>query len=64
VAVLDPRETKGLEFDAVIVVEPDRIVAASPRGLGDLYVAITRATQRLGVIHCADLPPGLASLNQ
>ena len=64
VAVLDPRETKGLEFDAVIVVEPDRIVAASPRGLGDLYVAITRATQRLGVIHRAELPSGLAGLNK
>ncbi|WP_352396657.1 AAA family ATPase [Kineosporia sp. NBRC 101677] len=62
VVVLEPRETKGLEFDAVIVVEPERILAASPRGLSDLYVAVTRATQRLGVVHCAELPQSLAAL--
>ncbi|MEV6344702.1 ATP-binding domain-containing protein [Actinoplanes sp. NPDC051851] len=42
-------EAKGLEFDAVIVVDPDLIVAESPRGENDLYVALTRPTQRLGV---------------
>ncbi|RZQ65693.1 ATP-binding domain-containing protein [Amycolatopsis suaedae] len=42
---------KGLEFDAVVVVAPDEIVAESPQGLNDLYVALTRATQRLGVVH-------------
>ncbi|GAB3268346.1 AAA family ATPase [Kineosporia babensis] len=62
VAVVEPRETKGLEFDAVVVVEPDRILAASPRGLGDLYVTVTRATQRLGIVHCSDLPTVLRSL--
>jgi DNA helicase IV len=50
------REAKGLEFDSVILVEPDRIVAESKRGLGDLYVAITRATQRLGVIYSGQRP--------
>ena len=44
-------ETKGLEFDAVLVVEPDRILADGPRGAAELYVALTRATQRLGVLH-------------
>lgn len=51
VSVLSVREAKGLEFDVVIIVEPQRIVDASPRGMNDLYVALTRATQRLGVVH-------------
>ena len=49
-SVLTVRQAKGLEFDAVIVVDPDGIVAESPRGRSDLYVALTRATQRLGVL--------------
>ncbi len=44
-------EAKGLEFDAVVLVSPDEIVAESARGWNDLYVALTRATQRLGVLH-------------
>lgn len=40
-------EVKGLEFDHVVVVDPDAIVAASPQGLQNLYVALTRATQTL-----------------
>lgn len=55
-------ETKGLEFDAVLVVEPERIVAAGPRGAAELYVALTRATQRLGVLHSDPLPAALAAL--
>jgi DNA helicase IV len=55
-------ETKGLEFDAVLVVEPQRILAAGPRGAAELYVALTRATQRLGVLHHDPLPPALAGL--
>ncbi|WP_341721185.1 AAA family ATPase [Micromonospora sp. FIMYZ51] len=47
VVVLTVAEAKGLEFDSVILVDPDRIVAESPRGPSDLYVALTRATQRL-----------------
>jgi DNA helicase IV len=50
VAVLTVAQAKGLEFDAVIVVDPDAIVSGSPRGRSDLYVALTRATQRLTVI--------------
>jgi DNA helicase IV len=57
-----PSETKGLEFDAVLVVEPERIVADGPRGAAELYVALTRATQRLGVLHRGPLPRALAGL--
>ena len=57
-----PSETKGLEFDAVLVVDPDRILAAGPRGAAELYVALTRATQRLGVLHRAPLPTALSGL--
>ena len=55
-------ETKGLEFDAVLVVEPERILADGPRGAAELYVALTRATQRLGVLHTGPLPQALAGL--
>jgi DNA helicase IV len=54
--ILDPRQAKGLEFDTVVVVEPGRILAGSPRGANDLYVALTRATQRLTVVHTGALP--------
>ncbi|MEU6848064.1 AAA family ATPase [Streptomyces sp. NPDC046716] len=54
VVLLDPRQAKGLEFDSVLVVEPGRY------GTSDLYVALTRATQRLGVLHTGDLPEALA----
>lgn len=49
-AVYDITTSKGLEFDEVIVVAPDQIVAQSPQGLQDLYVALTRATQGLLVV--------------
>ncbi|MET0234497.1 MAG: helicase, partial [Kibdelosporangium sp.] len=55
-------ETKGLEFDAVLVVEPERIIADGPRGAAELYVALTRATQRLGVLHQGPLPQALSGL--
>jgi DNA helicase IV len=51
---------KGLEFDDVIVVEPGRI-AAQPRGLHRLYVALTRAVSRLTVLHSEPLPGRLPS---
>ena len=62
--VLTPRAAKGLEFDTVIVVEPHRIRADEPHGAAQLYVALTRATQRLGVLHTAPLPAALAGLRQ
>nr|WP_232050619.1 ATP-binding domain-containing protein [Actinoplanes sp. OR16] len=49
--LLTVAEAKGLEFDSVIVIDPDTIVAESPRGTADLYVALTRSTHRLGVIY-------------
>ena len=59
-----PTETKGLEFDAVLVVYPERILAEGSRGAADLYVALTRATQRLGVLHRDPLPPSLSGLRR
>jgi DNA helicase IV len=56
-------ETKGLEFDAVLVVQPERILATGPRGAAELYVALTRATQRLGVLHQGPLPQALTGLS-
>lgn len=44
---IDPIATKGLEFDAVLIVEPDAIVAEAEAGWRTLYVVLTRATQRL-----------------
>jgi DNA helicase IV len=62
IVVLSVSQAKGLEFDTVLVADPDRILADSPRGGGDLYVALTRATQRLGVVHSGHLPSVLARL--
>jgi DNA helicase IV len=60
--VLPPGGVKGLEFDSVLVIDPCRIVAEGVRGHNDLYVALTRATQRLGVVHPGDLPQELSGL--
>ncbi|HET9290759.1 MAG TPA: ATP-binding domain-containing protein, partial [Actinomycetes bacterium] len=62
IAVLTVPEAKGLEFDAVLVIDPATILAGGPHGANDLYVALTRATARLGVVHPGDLPPVLARL--
>ncbi len=59
-----PADTKGLEYDAVLVVDPDTIMADGPRGAADLYVALTRATQRLGVLHTGPLPDALRGLTE
>jgi DNA helicase IV len=64
VVVLTVRQAKGLEFDSVLVADPTLILAESPRGLGDLYVALTRATQRAGVVYAGELPPVLARLTE
>src|SRR3954451_7499721 len=60
--VLPPEGAKGLEFDSVLVVDPRGILDEGVRGHNDLYVALTRATQRLGVVHPGDLPTELAGL--
>ncbi|OLR91576.1 HelD family protein [Actinokineospora bangkokensis] len=48
--VVDGLESKGLEYDAVVLVEPTEVVAESTTGPRTLYVALTRATQRLTVL--------------
>ncbi|MGH1502454.1 MAG: hypothetical protein ACRBI6_02780 [Acidimicrobiales bacterium] len=55
VTTLDPLSSKGLEFDVVVLVEPARILD-EPHGLGALYVALTRSTRRLRIVHERALP--------
>jgi DNA helicase IV len=62
VVVLSVRQAKGLEFDSVLIAEPGQILAESPRGPSDLYVGMTRATQRLGVVYTGEPPEVLAGL--
>jgi DNA helicase IV len=61
IQTLTPRHAKGLEFDRVVLVEPARIVAEAERieGLRALYVALTRATKTLVVVHAEPLPAEL-----
>nr|MDT0661320.1 AAA family ATPase [Micromonospora sp. DSM 115978] len=59
VSVVPASLVKGLEYDHVVVVEPAGIVAAEPRGLHRLYVALTRAVSRLAVVHSEPLPAPL-----
>jgi DNA helicase IV len=62
IAVLEIGDAKGLEFDAVVLVEPGSWLTEGERGLRDLYVALTRATQRLDVVHSQPLPGVLSRL--
>jgi DNA helicase IV len=62
VVVLSVKQARGLEFDSVVVADPQQILADSPCGLNDLYVGLTRPTQRLGVVHEGGLPPVLRRL--
>ncbi len=59
IVVLSPQDAKGLEFDAVVIVDPAGIVEASVRGAAALYVAMTRPTQRLTLVALGELPAGL-----
>jgi UvrD-like helicase C-terminal domain len=56
VVVLGADEVKGLEFDCVVVVEPAQIVAEAEHGLRSLFVALTRCTSRLALVHSEPLP--------
>ncbi|MDC4233069.1 AAA family ATPase [Actinomyces sp. B33] len=56
VCVLSAAAAKGLEFDSVVLVEPSEILADGP---GDLFVALTRATHDVRVVHSGDLPRGM-----
>jgi hypothetical protein len=58
--VLDVAQSKGLEFDGVLIADPAAIIADSSRGMSDLYVAVTRSTRRLGVLASGELPAVLA----
>ncbi|MEH0985715.1 HelD family protein [Micromonospora sp. CPCC 205556] len=57
VNLVSPQEAKGLEFDAVVVVEPEQIVAEDDRGHRLLYVALTRTTAYLDIVCVADPLP-------
>jgi DNA helicase IV len=59
VTVVPVSLVKGLELDASVVVEPAAIVEEEPQGLRALYVALTRATKRLAVVHARELPDAL-----
>jgi DNA helicase IV len=62
VSVLTVTAAKGLEFDQVVLVEPASVLD-QPGGLGDLYVALTRPTQQLTIVHAQPLPPVLGDLS-
>jgi DNA helicase IV len=62
VALLTVGQAKGLEFDRVVLVDPAGIIAQSPVGGHDLYVAVTRATHRLTIAHEGELPAMLSRL--
>ena len=62
VALLTVGQSKGLEFDRVVLVDPAGILGQSPAGGHDLYVAITRATHRLTVVYDGELPASLHRL--
>jgi DNA helicase IV len=64
VSLLPVEAAKGLEFDSVIVVEPARIAEEATQGLQALYVALTRATRRLALVHQEPLPEALADISR
>lgn len=59
VTIVPVQLVKGLEVDATLVIEPARIIREERQGMRALYVALTRATKRVGVLHSEDLPPVL-----
>jgi DNA helicase IV len=59
IVVIGPREAKGLEFDGVVVLEPSKMLNHEHGRVGDLYVAMTRPTQRLRLIAAEGVPAGI-----
>jgi DNA helicase IV len=58
--LIDLHVAKGLEFDAIVVVEPAAILAERPDGgVGGLYTALTRSTRALAIVHAQPLPEAL-----
>jgi DNA helicase IV len=60
VTLLSVEDAKGLEFDTVVVVEPAALAAENPQGLRALYVAFTRATRDLIIVHSDPLPEAVS----
>ncbi|GAB3180445.1 AAA family ATPase [Nesterenkonia halophila] len=61
IVVLGADDAKGLEFDAVVVVEPAALLREAGGRIGSLYVALTRPTHALHVVAAEELPPGFAA---
>ncbi len=61
VSVLPAAQAKGMEYDHVLVVEPATIADRGPAGLRQLYIALTRSTQSLAVLHASPLPAALVN---
>lgn len=59
IVVLGAREAKGLEFDVVVVIEPQEMIDEVEGSVGDLYVAMTRTTQRLRIMAEGEIPAGI-----
>lgn len=59
IVVISPRESKGLEFDGAIVLEPAEMLHRESVRVGDLYVAMTRPTQRLRLVATGEIPEGI-----
>ena len=59
--VVSAHQAKGLEYDVVVLLEPAEILAEGP---GSLYVAMTRPTRQLHVVHAIELPEGLGGAGQ
>jgi DNA helicase IV len=62
--VLVPADAKGLEFDSVLLLDPQGLLDEGVRGHSDLYVALTRPTQRLSVLYPGELPAELHRLTE
>jgi hypothetical protein len=60
ITVVPVSVVKGLELDGVVVVEPADIVAGEQQGLRALYVALTRSTKRLTIVHARPLPAAMS----
>ncbi|WP_194860415.1 ATP-binding domain-containing protein [Dietzia sp. SYD-A1] len=63
-SVLPLSLAKGLEFDVVVVVDPERVLGRSPQGLQDLYVGATRATQELVLVQPGRFGPLLSLIRE
>ncbi|WP_240470836.1 HelD family protein [Haematomicrobium sanguinis] len=59
IVVLAPHDAKGLEFDGVVIVDPEELRDTGAGKVGSLYVAMTRPTQRLRIIASGKLPAGI-----